>query len=136
MAKEVQNSRSGEAKKTAKDLDEFMNNVRNFFSVSSCQKGTRVSKDEILGVAKLFNDELTLDNINSDLHYICGLVCASNTRVLVTWLEHMKVEDRPVHPIINQFVSSGVAFGAERWLAVLQRQCERLEMQLIWVLMR
>ncbi|KAK1384223.1 hypothetical protein POM88_021958 [Heracleum sosnowskyi] len=44
----------------------------------------------------------------------------------VTWLEHMEVEGRPVHPIINQFVinqfvSSGVAFGAERWLAVLQR---------------
>lgn len=35
MAKEVQNSRSGEAKKTAEDLDEFMNNVRNFFFISS-----------------------------------------------------------------------------------------------------
>lgn len=30
MAKEVQNSRSGELKKTAEDLDEFMNNVDNF----------------------------------------------------------------------------------------------------------
>lgn len=29
MAKEVQNSRSGEAKKTAEDLDEFMNKVGN-----------------------------------------------------------------------------------------------------------
>lgn len=55
MAKEIQNSRSGEAKKTAEDLDEFMNNVR---------RGTRVSNDEILGFAKLFNDELTLDNIS------------------------------------------------------------------------
>lgn len=55
MAKEVQNSRSGEAKKTAEDLDEFINNVRT---------GTRVSNDEILGFAKLFNDELTLDNIS------------------------------------------------------------------------
>lgn len=32
MAKEVQNSRSGEAKKTAEDLDEFMNKVRSCFS--------------------------------------------------------------------------------------------------------
>lgn len=55
MAKEVQNSRSGEAKKTAEDLDEFMNKVR---------RGTRVSNEEILGFAKLFNDELTLDNIS------------------------------------------------------------------------
>ncbi|KAK3189134.1 hypothetical protein Dsin_028695 [Dipteronia sinensis] len=55
MAKEVQNSRSGDIKKTAEDLDEFMNNVRT---------GAQVSNDEILGFAKLFNDELTLDNIS------------------------------------------------------------------------
>ncbi|OVA11045.1 EF-hand domain [Macleaya cordata] len=55
MAKEVQNSRSGETKKTAEDLDEFLNKVRT---------GARVSNEEILGFAKLFNDELTLDNIN------------------------------------------------------------------------
>ncbi|KAJ4866897.1 LETM1-like protein [Raphanus sativus] len=55
MAKEVQTSRSGEIKKTAEDLDGFMNNVR---------RGVGVSNDEILGFAKLFNDELTLDNIN------------------------------------------------------------------------
>ncbi|KAG4982432.1 hypothetical protein JHK87_027181 [Glycine soja] len=55
MAKEIQNSQSGEMKKTTKDLDEFMNKVRT---------GARVSNDEILGFAKLFNDELTLDNIS------------------------------------------------------------------------
>ncbi|OMO52627.1 hypothetical protein COLO4_37065 [Corchorus olitorius] len=55
MAKEVQNSRSGEIKKTAEDLDDFLNKVR---------KGSSVSNEEILGFAKLFNDELTLDNIN------------------------------------------------------------------------
>ncbi|KAJ9176061.1 hypothetical protein P3X46_011411 [Hevea brasiliensis] len=55
MAKEVQNSRSGETKKTAEDLDEFMNKVRT---------GARVSNEEILGFAKLFNDELTLDNVS------------------------------------------------------------------------
>ncbi|GMH10345.1 hypothetical protein Nepgr_012186 [Nepenthes gracilis] len=55
MAKEVQNSRSGEIKQTAEDLDEFMNKVR---------RGASVSNEEILGFAKLFNDELTLDNIS------------------------------------------------------------------------
>ncbi|XP_010242474.1 PREDICTED: LETM1 and EF-hand domain-containing protein 1, mitochondrial-like isoform X2 [Nelumbo nucifera] len=55
MAKEVQNSRSGEIKKTAEDLDEFLNKVRT---------GGRVSNEEILGFAKLFNDELTLDNVS------------------------------------------------------------------------
>ncbi|KAL8170844.1 hypothetical protein V2J09_022648 [Rumex salicifolius] len=55
MAKEVQSSRSGDIKKTAEDLDEFMNKVR---------RGTPVSNEELLGFAKLFNDELTLDNIS------------------------------------------------------------------------
>lgn len=55
MAKEVQNSRSGETKQTAEDLDEFLNKVRT---------GALVSNEEILGFAKLFNDELTLDNIS------------------------------------------------------------------------
>ncbi|XP_039009401.1 mitochondrial proton/calcium exchanger protein-like [Hibiscus syriacus] len=49
------NSRSGEIKQTAEDLDEFLNRVR---------RGAGVSNDEILGFAKLFNDELTLDNIS------------------------------------------------------------------------
>ncbi|MQL70389.1 hypothetical protein Taro_002716 [Colocasia esculenta] len=55
MAKEVQRSRSGEIKQTAEDLDEFLNKVRT---------GAPVSNEEILGFAKLFNDELTLDNIS------------------------------------------------------------------------
>lgn len=55
MAKEVQNSRSGDVKQTAEDLDDFVNKVRT---------GALVSNEEILGFAKLFNDELTLDNIS------------------------------------------------------------------------
>ncbi|KAL7111179.1 hypothetical protein ACP275_05G071800 [Erythranthe tilingii] len=43
----------------------------------------------------------------------------------VTWVEHAEVEDGPIHQVFSSLVSSGVAFGAHRWLAVLQRQCER-----------
>lgn len=79
MAKEVQTSRSGEIKKTAEDLDGFMNKVCflcYFIQLTSfcnliasllivqVRRGVGVSNDEILGFAKLFNDELTLDNIN------------------------------------------------------------------------
>uniref|UniRef100_A0A453CBD9 Mitochondrial proton/calcium exchanger protein n=1 Tax=Aegilops tauschii subsp. strangulata TaxID=200361 RepID=A0A453CBD9_AEGTS len=56
MAKEVQTSRSGDIKQTAEDLDKFLDKVR---------KGGHVPNEEILSFAKLFNDELTLDNINS-----------------------------------------------------------------------
>ncbi|KAK9052843.1 hypothetical protein SSX86_029473 [Deinandra increscens subsp. villosa] len=44
----------------------------------------------------------------------------------VTWVEHAEVENELVHGIFTDYVSSGMAFGARRWLAVLQRQCERL----------
>eukprot|EP00249_Psilotum_nudum_P023945 c29036_g1_i1 orf=318-2618(+) len=55
MAREIKTTRSGEIQRTAEDLDGFMNKVRT---------GASVSNEEILGFAKLFNDELTLDNIS------------------------------------------------------------------------
>ncbi|KAI5075404.1 hypothetical protein GOP47_0009480 [Adiantum capillus-veneris] len=55
MAKEIKTTRSGEIQRTAEDLDQFMNKVR---------RGEAVLNDDILGFAKLFNDELTLDNIS------------------------------------------------------------------------
>ncbi|XP_051119484.1 homeobox-leucine zipper protein ROC3-like [Andrographis paniculata] len=44
----------------------------------------------------------------------------------VTWVEHAEVEDGSIHQVFDSLVTSGVAFGAQRWLAVMQRQCERL----------
>lgn len=44
----------------------------------------------------------------------------------VTWVEHMEIEDRvPIHLLYRDLVLSGAAFGAHRWLAALQRACER-----------
>ncbi|KAF3443703.1 hypothetical protein FNV43_RR13393 [Rhamnella rubrinervis] len=44
----------------------------------------------------------------------------------VTWVEHVEVDDRGVHNLYKPLVSSGNAFGAKRWVATLDRQCERL----------
>lgn len=44
----------------------------------------------------------------------------------VTWVEHMEIEDRvPIHLLYRDLILSGAAFGAHRWLAALQRACER-----------
>lgn len=44
----------------------------------------------------------------------------------VTWVEHVEVEDKtPTHRLYRDLIHSGMAFGAERWLATLQRLCER-----------
>ncbi|CAA0837178.1 Homeobox-leucine zipper protein PROTODERMAL FACTOR 2 [Striga hermonthica] len=44
----------------------------------------------------------------------------------VTWVEHVEVDDRAVQNIYKPLVNSGTAFGARRWVATLDRQCERL----------
>ncbi|CAA7394447.1 unnamed protein product [Spirodela intermedia] len=44
----------------------------------------------------------------------------------VTWVEHVEADDRAVHRIYKSLVNSGLAFGAKRWVSVLDRQCERL----------
>ncbi|XP_059623977.1 homeobox-leucine zipper protein MERISTEM L1 [Cornus florida] len=44
----------------------------------------------------------------------------------VIWVEHVEVDDRAVHTIYKPLVNSGLAFGAKRWVATLDRQCERL----------
>ncbi|CAH8275818.1 unnamed protein product [Arabidopsis lyrata] len=44
----------------------------------------------------------------------------------VTWVEHTEVDDRSVHNMYKPLVNTGLAFGAKRWVATLDRQCERL----------
>jgi homeobox-leucine zipper protein len=44
----------------------------------------------------------------------------------VTAVEHMEYDDRAVHRIYRDLVNTGMAFGAQRWIAILQRQCESL----------
>ncbi|CAN8247700.1 unnamed protein product [Cochlearia groenlandica] len=45
----------------------------------------------------------------------------------VTWVEHAEVDDRgKVHNLFKPLVITGQALGANRWLATLDRQCERL----------
>uniref|UniRef100_M4DWH8 Uncharacterized protein n=1 Tax=Brassica campestris TaxID=3711 RepID=M4DWH8_BRACM len=44
----------------------------------------------------------------------------------VTWVEHTEVDDISVHTMYKPLVNAGLAFGAKRWVATLDRQCERL----------
>ncbi|XP_057950555.1 homeobox-leucine zipper protein ANTHOCYANINLESS 2-like [Malania oleifera] len=44
----------------------------------------------------------------------------------VTWVEHSDYDENVVHHLFRPLISSGMGFGAPRWLATLQRQCECL----------
>ncbi|CAA0395627.1 Homeobox-leucine zipper protein HDG4 [Arabidopsis thaliana] len=57
----------------------------------------------------------------------CIIQAMRNGYSQVTWVEHVEVEEKHVQDeVVREFVESGVAFGAERWLSVLKRQCERM----------
>jgi len=44
----------------------------------------------------------------------------------VTWVEHAEYDESQIHQIYRPLLSSGMGFGAQRWVATLQRQCECL----------
>ncbi|KDP28682.1 hypothetical protein JCGZ_14453 [Jatropha curcas] len=44
----------------------------------------------------------------------------------VTWVEHAEYEESQIHQLYRPLISSGMGFGAQRWVATLQRQCECL----------
>lgn len=44
----------------------------------------------------------------------------------VTWVEHSEYDESAVHNLCRALLSSGIGFGAQRWIATLQRQCECL----------
>lgn len=56
----------------------------------------------------------------------CVIEETANGYSKVTWVEHVEVDDKGVHPFYQTLVGSGLGFGAQRWVATLQRQCERI----------
>ncbi|XP_044494117.1 homeobox-leucine zipper protein ANTHOCYANINLESS 2-like isoform X3 [Mangifera indica] len=44
----------------------------------------------------------------------------------VTWVEHAEYDESQVHQLYKPLISSGMGFGAQRWVATLQRQYECL----------
>ncbi|CAN1181451.1 Homeobox-leucine zipper protein HDG1 [Linum perenne] len=42
----------------------------------------------------------------------------------VTWLEHSEYDESLIHGMLRPVISSGLGFGARRWLTNLQRSCE------------
>ncbi|XP_027103840.1 homeobox-leucine zipper protein ANTHOCYANINLESS 2 isoform X3 [Coffea arabica] len=44
----------------------------------------------------------------------------------VIWVEHMEYDDSNVHQSYRPLLRSGLGFGAQKWVATLERQCECL----------
>ncbi|KAK7270842.1 hypothetical protein RJT34_26303 [Clitoria ternatea] len=44
----------------------------------------------------------------------------------ITWVEHSQYDESAIHQLYRPLVNSGIGFGAQRWIATLNRQCESL----------
>lgn len=44
----------------------------------------------------------------------------------VIWIEHTEYDESTIHNYCRPYIRSGLGFGAQRWIATLQRQCEFL----------
>ncbi|XP_026460023.1 homeobox-leucine zipper protein ANTHOCYANINLESS 2-like [Papaver somniferum] len=42
----------------------------------------------------------------------------------VTWVEHTEYREKTIHQLYEPLINSGLGFGAPKWIATLQRQCE------------
>ncbi|KAI3902835.1 hypothetical protein MKW92_006761 [Papaver armeniacum] len=42
----------------------------------------------------------------------------------VTWVEHTEYQENMIHHLYKPLIHSGLGFGAPKWIATLQRQCE------------
>ncbi|KAL0913117.1 hypothetical protein M5K25_016550 [Dendrobium thyrsiflorum] len=56
----------------------------------------------------------------------CVLQDMPNGYLKVTWVEHAEYDDTAAHQLYRPLLRSGMALGAQRWVATLQRQCECL----------
>ncbi|XVF53651.1 hypothetical protein PTKIN_Ptkin05aG0115800 [Pterospermum kingtungense] len=56
----------------------------------------------------------------------CFIQDMDNKYSKVTWVEHTGYDDSAVHYLLRPLLSSGFGFGAQRWIATLQRQVDYL----------
>ncbi|KAG8502727.1 hypothetical protein CXB51_000628 [Gossypium anomalum] len=54
----------------------------------------------------------------------CVIQEVGNRGSEVTWIEHVEVDSRSLHPIFRPIVSSGFAFSAKGWIATINRHCQ------------
>ncbi|XP_034673967.1 homeobox-leucine zipper protein HDG12-like isoform X4 [Vitis riparia] len=100
--------------------------TREFYFLRYCQQIEQGSW-AIVDVSYDFPDnQFAPQNPSHRLPSGCLIQDMPNGYSKVTWVEHVEIEDKtPTHRLYRDLIHRGLAFGAERWLATLQRMCER-----------
>uniref|UniRef100_A0ACD5UTI4 Uncharacterized protein n=2 Tax=Avena sativa TaxID=4498 RepID=A0ACD5UTI4_AVESA len=63
----------------------------------------------------------------------CVVEDTPNGLCKVTWVEHTEYDESSVHQLYRPLLRSGLALGAGRWFATLQRQCECLDILMPYI---
>ncbi|XP_062159674.1 homeobox-leucine zipper protein HDG11-like [Alnus glutinosa] len=102
--------------------------TREFYFLRYCQQ-IELGLWAIVDVSYDFPGDNQFANSQCRCHRLpsgCLIQDMPNGYSKVTWVEHVEIEDKtPTHRLYRDLIHSGLAFGAERWLAVLRRICER-----------
>ncbi|XP_074562171.1 homeobox-leucine zipper protein ROC8-like [Curcuma longa] len=102
--------------------------TREFFFLRCCQQ----IQQGVWAVADVSVDypranQLTPFSQSKRLPSGCLIEEMANGYSKVTWVEHVEIEENNLIPVLfEDLIDSGFAFGAQRWLATLQRMCDRL----------
>ncbi|XP_027338318.1 homeobox-leucine zipper protein HDG9-like [Abrus precatorius] len=98
---------------------------RTFFFLRYCQ---------VVGVGVWAIADVSLDSFGGHVPHCsarrlpsgCIIHQLPNGSSMVTWVEHVKVNDRmQTSPLYRDLLCNNIAYGAKRWLLALQRTCER-----------
>lgn len=106
------------------ELPQFIPHSRSYKLPSGC-----FIQDMSNGYSKVCNRPSFISLCFSILnHLITSFEYTKN--IQVTWMEHVEIEEQEhvhVHDMFQESVRKGLAFGAERWIATLQRMCGRFK---------
>ncbi|CAM8981083.1 unnamed protein product [Rhodiola kirilowii] len=99
--------------------------TREFFFIRYCQQVEQGSW-AIVDVSCDFANGSQFSSRSRRLASGCLIHDMPNGSSKVLWLEHVEIEDdTQPEQLFGDLINSGYAFGAERWVATLQRMCER-----------
>ncbi|PKA64881.1 Homeobox-leucine zipper protein ROC8 [Apostasia shenzhenica] len=110
-------------------VDMFMNSVRYMYSEFLGLSPVVPSREFcfLRYCQQIEQDLWVITDVSVDLPSGSLIQDMPNGYSKIVWVELMEIEEKNVtHQLYHDLVDSGIAFGAQRWVATLQRMCERI----------
>ncbi|XP_061338747.1 homeobox-leucine zipper protein ANTHOCYANINLESS 2-like [Gastrolobium bilobum] len=118
----------------ASAMDELigMTQIDNSLWIKSSDGGKEVlNHEEYARMSSIYNGTkpigyATEATRETGLVLINSLALVDSLMDAITWIDHSQYDESVIPQLYRRLVSSGIGFGAQRWIATLQRQCQCL----------